>query len=268
MPRRALEFLKFNPAIWRVNVQLLLKPHEKIVALNLSQGCHLSHGYRTGMNKPSGVSMFLEIMPYKLDESTGYIDYKQLEKGATLFRPKLIVTNASAYACVYDYARSRKVYNKQEVILLADVAHISGLVDSGVIYSSFEYATSFFALEDFGNEQPFFHVVSRLAVVARSILEHIRFFGNIPQFVSATIGGERATKIILVSNLEDKVLIEDGNIVMNQLQPNVKQPKDGLRRRNRIGRPSQRLIWDPDPINNRLKGLRLRRTIYVKYDYA
>lgn len=79
-------------------------------------------------------------MPYRLDESTGYIDYDQLEKSATLFRPKLIVAGASAYARLYDYDRIRKVCNKQKAILLADMAHISGLVAAGVIPSPFDYA--------------------------------------------------------------------------------------------------------------------------------
>ncbi|RVW57294.1 Serine hydroxymethyltransferase, mitochondrial [Vitis vinifera] len=64
----------------------------------------------------------------------------KLEKSATLFRPKLIVAGASAYARLYDYAHIRKVCDKQKAILLADMAHISGLVAAGVIPSPFEYA--------------------------------------------------------------------------------------------------------------------------------
>ncbi|KAF5939681.1 hypothetical protein HYC85_023940 [Camellia sinensis] len=77
---------------------------------------------------------------HRLDESTGYIDYDRLEKSATLFRPKLFVAGASAYARLYDYACIRKVCDKQKAILLADIAHISGLVAAGVIPSPFEFA--------------------------------------------------------------------------------------------------------------------------------
>nr|GMC65495.1 serine hydroxymethyltransferase, mitochondrial-like [Ipomoea batatas] len=63
-----------------------------------------------------------------------------LEKSATLFRPKLIVAGASAYARLYDYAHIRKVCDKQKAVMLADMAHISGLVAAGVIPSPFEYA--------------------------------------------------------------------------------------------------------------------------------
>ncbi|KAH7524795.1 hypothetical protein FEM48_Zijuj06G0157000 [Ziziphus jujuba var. spinosa] len=166
--QRALEAFQLDPEKWGVNVQslsgspsnfqvytALLKPHERIMALDLPHGGHLSHGYQTDTKKISAVSIFFETMPYRLDESTGYIDYDQacyiivevltllvnrLEKSATLFRPKLIVAGASAYARLYDYARIRKVCDKQKAIMLADIAHISGLVASGVIPSPFEYA--------------------------------------------------------------------------------------------------------------------------------
>ncbi|KAF8406134.1 hypothetical protein HHK36_008214 [Tetracentron sinense] len=151
--KRALEAFRLDPAKWGVNVQslsgspanfqvytALLKPHERIMALDLPHGGHLSHGYQTDTKKISAVSIFFETMPYRLDESTGYIDYDQLEKSATLFRPKLIVAGASAYARLYDYARIRKVCDKQKAVLLADMAHISGLVAAGVIPSPFEYA--------------------------------------------------------------------------------------------------------------------------------
>nr|KJB29375.1 hypothetical protein B456_005G097200 [Gossypium raimondii] len=150
---RALEAFGLDPAKWGVNVQslsgspanfqvytALLKPHERIMALDLPHGGHLSHGYQTDTKKISAVSIFFETMPYRLNESTGYIDYDQLEKSAVLFRPKLIVAGASAYARLYDYARIRKVCDKQKAIMLADMAHISGLVAAGVIPSPFEYA--------------------------------------------------------------------------------------------------------------------------------
>ncbi|XP_016470116.1 serine hydroxymethyltransferase, mitochondrial isoform X1 [Nicotiana tabacum] len=151
--KRALEAFRLDPAKWGVNVQplsgspanfhvytALLKPHERIMALDLPHGGHLSHGYQTDTKKISAVSIFFETMPYRLNESTGYIDYDQLEKSATLFRPKLIVAGASAYARLYDYERIRKVCDKQKAILLADMAHISGLVAAGVIPSPFDYA--------------------------------------------------------------------------------------------------------------------------------
>ncbi|XP_068655961.1 serine hydroxymethyltransferase, mitochondrial-like [Aristolochia californica] len=151
--KRALEAFRLDPKKWGVNVQslsgspanfqvytALLKPHERIMALDLPHGGHLSHGYQTDTKKISAVSIFFETMPYRLNESTGYIDYDQLERSATLFRPKLIVAGASAYARLYDYERIRKVCDKQKAILLADMAHISGLVAAGVIPSPFDYA--------------------------------------------------------------------------------------------------------------------------------
>ncbi|RZC57681.1 hypothetical protein C5167_004982 [Papaver somniferum] len=94
----------------------------------------------------SGTSIYFESMPYRLDESTGLIDYDMLEKTATLFRPKLIIVGASAYPRDFDYPRMRKVYtyilivnNFVGAFLMMDMAHISGLVTASVLADPFEY---------------------------------------------------------------------------------------------------------------------------------
>mmetsp|Transcript_27146 Transcript_27146/g.105686 ORF Transcript_27146/g.105686 Transcript_27146/m.105686 type:complete len:122 (+) Transcript_27146:726-1091(+) len=79
-------------------------------------------------------------MPYRLNEQTGYIDYDKLEETAKLFRPKLIIAGASAYSRHYDYARMRAIADQHNAYLLADMAHISGLVAAGVVPGPFEHA--------------------------------------------------------------------------------------------------------------------------------
>uniref|UniRef100_M1DKJ6 Serine hydroxymethyltransferase n=1 Tax=Solanum tuberosum TaxID=4113 RepID=M1DKJ6_SOLTU len=80
------------------------------------------------------LELLLALNLVSLDVSTGYSDCKQLEICDTLFKTKLIATNASASACRY-------VCSKQKVYLLADIAHISGSVASLVICSPFKYST-------------------------------------------------------------------------------------------------------------------------------
>ena len=151
--QRALEAFNLDPEKWGVNVQplsgspsnlhvycALLKPHDRIMALDLPHGGHLSHGYQTDKKKISAVSIYFETMPYRLDESTGLIEYDTLEDNAALFRPKMIVAGASAYARLYDYDRMRKIADGANAWLLADMAHISGLVAAGVVESPFDYA--------------------------------------------------------------------------------------------------------------------------------
>lgn len=119
---RALEAFKLDPAKWGVNVQPLsgspanlqaysamIKPHERIMGLDLPHGGHLSHGYQTDTKKISAISIYFETMPYRLDESTGYIDYDALEQSAKLFRPRILIAGASAYPRNYDYKRMRQV---------------------------------------------------------------------------------------------------------------------------------------------------------------
>ena len=118
----------------------LLAPHDRIMGLDLPHGGHLSHGFQTDTKKISAVSIFFETMPYRADERTGLIDYDALEKSAALFRPKIIIAGASAYARHYDYPRMRAIADKQGAWLLADMAHISGLVAAGVVPSPFDTA--------------------------------------------------------------------------------------------------------------------------------
>ena len=150
--QRALEAFNLDPAKWGVNVQSLsgspanfqayaavLAPHDRIMALDLPHGGHLSHGYQTDSKKISAVSVFFETFPYRLNESTGIIDYDRMEENAKLYRPKLIVAGASAYARLIDYERIRKICDASNAYLLSDMAHISGLVSAGVIPSPFDY---------------------------------------------------------------------------------------------------------------------------------
>ncbi|VDM03175.1 unnamed protein product [Schistocephalus solidus] len=79
-------------------------------------------------------------MPYCVDKVTGLIDYETLATTARLFRPKMIVAGTSAYSRQLDYARFRQIADSVGAILMADMAHISGLVATGLHPSPFEYA--------------------------------------------------------------------------------------------------------------------------------
>lgn len=118
----------------------VLNAHDRIMGLDLPHGGHLSHGYQTPTRKISAISKYFETFPYRLDESTGLIDYNKLEENATLYRPKIIIAGTSAYSRLIDYQRFRKISDNVGSYLLSDMAHISGLVAAGVIPSPFEYS--------------------------------------------------------------------------------------------------------------------------------
>lgn len=151
--KRALEAFNLDPEVWGVNVQSLsgspanfqsysavLQPHDRIMALDLPHGGHLSHGYQTDSKKISSVSVFFETFPYRLNEETGTIDYDKIEENAKLYRPKLIVAGASAYSRLIDYKRIREICDQHKAYMLTDMAHISGLVSAGVIPTPFDYS--------------------------------------------------------------------------------------------------------------------------------
>lgn len=150
--KRALEVFKLNPDEWGVNVQplsgspanlavytALVEPHGRIMGLDLPDGGHLSHGFFTATRKISATSIFFESMPYKLDPTTGLIDYDKLEETARLFKPKLVIAGISCYSRHLDYARFRQICDEHDAYLMADMAHISGLVAAGVIPGPFQH---------------------------------------------------------------------------------------------------------------------------------
>lgn len=118
----------------------LLETHDRILSLDLPHGGHLSHGYQIPNKKISMVSRYFESMPYRLDETTGQIDYDQMAKSAELFRPKLIVAGASAYSRLIDYERIREIADSVGAYVMSDMAHISGLVSAQVIPSCFPHS--------------------------------------------------------------------------------------------------------------------------------
>jgi len=151
--KRALEAFGLNANEWGVNVQslsgapanfavytALLEPHGRLMGLDLPDGGHLSHGYATPTKKISATSVFFETMPYKVDQKSGLIDYENLAKNAKLFRPKIIVAGISCYSRNLEYDKFRSVCDDVGAILLADIAHVSGLVAANVVANPFEYA--------------------------------------------------------------------------------------------------------------------------------
>ena len=151
--KRALQAFGCDPAKWGVNVQTLsgcpanfavytalIGPHGRLMGLNLPDGGHLSHGFYTPNKKISATSVYFESMPYGINTDTGLIDYDKLHENAKLFRPQIIVAGTSCYSRHLDYKRFREICDDVGAILMADMAHISGLVAGKAINDPFEYA--------------------------------------------------------------------------------------------------------------------------------
>uniref|UniRef100_A0A7S2UBQ0 Serine hydroxymethyltransferase n=1 Tax=Attheya septentrionalis TaxID=420275 RepID=A0A7S2UBQ0_9STRA len=154
---RALEAYGLDPEQWGVNVQpysgspanfavytALLKPHDRIMGLDLPSGGHLTHGFYTFSKKEgtrkavSATSVYFESLPYRVDQVTGFIDYEQLARDASLFKPAMIICGGSAYPREYEYAKFKKIADDNGALLMMDMAHISGLVATGEADSPFE----------------------------------------------------------------------------------------------------------------------------------
>merc|ERR1719356_828669 len=109
------------------------------MGLDLPSGGHLTHGYYTAKKKISASSIYFETLPYKVHPETGLIDFDELRKSALVFRPQMILCGASAYPRVIDFDKFREIADEVGAILMADIAHISGLVATGLHPSPFQH---------------------------------------------------------------------------------------------------------------------------------
>lgn len=148
---RSLEAFGLNADEWGCNVQpysgspanfavftALLNPGDRLMGLGLTHGGHLTHGFYTSKKKITASAKYFESLPYDVGED-GFIDYDLMESLALRFKPKLLICGASAYPRDFDYARFREVADKVGAYLMCDMAHISGLVASGLMKSPFEW---------------------------------------------------------------------------------------------------------------------------------
>lgn len=111
-----------------------LKHGDTVLSMDLSNGGHLSHGSPVNFS-----GMYFNIVPYGVNDF-GEIDYNEVEKLAVENRPKMIICGASNYSKIIDFKRFKEIADKVGAYLLADIAHIAGLVAGGVHPSPVGYA--------------------------------------------------------------------------------------------------------------------------------
>ena len=105
----------------------LLEPGDKILGMRLDQGGHLSHGSSVNFS-----GKLYKFDYYGVEPESETIDYEKVLKKAEEFKPRMIVCGASAYPRTIDFKKFREIANEVDAILLADVAHISGLIATGL----------------------------------------------------------------------------------------------------------------------------------------
>lgn len=115
-------------------ISAVVNPGETILSMSLDCGGHLSHGARV-----SQVGKLYNIVNYGVDDD-GWIDYDKVAKLADQYQPKLIICGASAYSRKIDYIRFAEIARNVNAYLLADIAHVAGLIAVNQLPSPFGYA--------------------------------------------------------------------------------------------------------------------------------
>jgi glycine hydroxymethyltransferase len=113
----------------------ILEPNDVVLGMDLAAGGHLTHGHPMSF---SGI--LYDFRSYGVDPITSRIDYDALEKQAIEIKPKLIIAGASAYSFIIDFKRFREIADKVGAYLMVDMAHIAGLVATGLHPSPVPYA--------------------------------------------------------------------------------------------------------------------------------
>ncbi len=112
----------------------LIKPGDKILGMSLDSGGHLTHGHFV-----SASGIIFKSSQYKVNKKTHKLDYEEIQKIATKEKPKLIICGASAYSREINFKKFREIADSVDAYLLADVAHIAGLIVANLHQSPMEY---------------------------------------------------------------------------------------------------------------------------------
>ncbi|MGD0390918.1 MAG: serine hydroxymethyltransferase, partial [Tepidisphaeraceae bacterium] len=113
----------------------IMQPGDRYISLNLASGGHLSHGMKLNAS-----AIFYKPDHYELDPKTEQIDFDNVRAKAKELKPKMILCGYSAYPRTIDFARFREIADEVGALVLADIAHIAGLVATGVHPSPFPHA--------------------------------------------------------------------------------------------------------------------------------
>ena len=115
--------------------QTVMKPGDTYLGMNLQNGGHLTHGSPVNFS-----GLLYKVVPYGLTDDTEYSDYDAIHKLAVEHKPKMIISGASAYPRIIDFAKIKEICDEVGAVMMVDIAHIAGLVATGLHPSPVPYA--------------------------------------------------------------------------------------------------------------------------------
>ncbi len=113
----------------------VLKPGDTILGMSLAEGGHLTHGHKVNFS-----GRLYNCVPYKVNPETEQLDYDEIAQLAEIHKPRLIIAGASAYSRIIDFEKFAQIAKNNNAFLVADIAHIAGLVAAQLHPSPIEHA--------------------------------------------------------------------------------------------------------------------------------
>lgn len=112
-----------------------LEPGDRFMGMDLCHGGHMTHGLKINFS-----GKLYENFPYQVTKETELIDYEALQKQAEMVKPKMIIAGGSAYPRIIDFKKFKEIADSVGALLMADIAHIAGLIVAGLHPSPVQYA--------------------------------------------------------------------------------------------------------------------------------
>jgi glycine hydroxymethyltransferase len=257
---RTLKAFNLNSEEWGVNVQpysgspanfaaytALLKPGEKLMGLDLYCGGHLTHGAQTETKKLSVSSIYFESKSYRISDKTELIDMENLEKTVLEFKPRLLIVGGSAYPRDYDYAHFRKIADSVGAYLMADIAHISGLVATGEQSSPFVHCDVVTSTTHKSLRGPRAGIILFNKKKDPTIEEKINF-----SVFPLLQGGPHNHQIAAIATQMREVATPEFKLYTQQVRKNAKALAQTLMERNQKlitgGTDNHLMLWDVRPL--------------------
>lgn len=207
-----------------------LNPGDTVLAMDLSHGGHLTHGHPVTV-----LARQYHFIRYKLkDVETGEIDFDELDKLAAEYKPKIILAGFSSFPRELDYAKFAEIGKRHGAMLMADIAHIAGLIAGGVLNNPFDYGFNAMSTTTHKTLRgPRSGLILSKGIASNPLVQLDKTLENLPTLIDRTVfpgvqGGPHMNTILAKAVAFDEALRPDFAVYAQNVVNNAKKLADEL----------------------------------------